>query len=107
MATANLWATSPSFLSLSNPYALSTCHRCPLLLCALIPLGSATSHFPRARVQGGTPSANCHSRKAASLNPKEENSEEWLSEACIQPQVGVQEPPQETVPPGLGPIRDP
>ncbi|XP_027294250.2 podocalyxin isoform X1 [Cricetulus griseus] len=56
---------------------------------------SATSHFPRARVQGGTPSANCHSRKAVCLNPKEENSEEWLSEACIQPQVGVQEPQQE------------
>ena len=46
-----------------------THHHHPLFLCSLTPLGSATSNFPRARVQGGTLSANCHGRKAVGLSP--------------------------------------
>ena len=38
-------------------------HHHPLFLCSL------TSNFPRARVQGGTLSANCHGRKAVGLSP--------------------------------------
>lgn len=62
------------------------------------PLGSATSHFPRARVQGGTPSANCRSRKATCLNPRVENCEGWLTKPPFSPCWGAGAPLKERGP---------
>lgn len=73
--------------SVSTPLP-NTHHTTLSFFVALSPIGSATLHFPRARVQGGTLSANCHSRKAVYLRAREENSEEGLREVCVQPRVG-------------------
>lgn len=61
-------ASRPPILPLFPPLSL-TKHHHPLFLYSLIPLGSATSNFPMARALGGTPSANCHGRKAVCLSP--------------------------------------
>lgn len=61
-------AFRPPILPLFPPLSLTNHHH-PLFLYCLIPLGSATSNFPMARALGGTPSANCHGRKAVCLSP--------------------------------------